>query len=133
MYLGSMEGLSYYSTLDLRSVYHNIPTHEADKDKTAFMTRKGCFRYKVLPFGLTTAPSGFQRLMDLVLRGLTYITCVDYIDDTIVFAADIETHLSRLREVFERLRSANLKLHPTKCYCFSEKLTSSDIRCPRLE
>ena len=77
--LGSMDGATWFSTLDLRSDYHNIPIREQDKDKTAFITRRGCFRYKVLPFGLTTAPSVFQRLMDLVLCGLTYVTCLVYI------------------------------------------------------
>jgi len=60
--------------------------------------------------------------MYLVLCGLTYITCLVYIDDIIVFAADFETYLSRLREVFERLRAANVKLHPTKCYLFQRKV-----------
>ena len=74
--LGSMNGAVWFSTLDLRSGYHAIPIKRADRDKTAFITRRGCFRYKVLPFGLTTAPSVFQRLMDLVLCGLTYATCL---------------------------------------------------------
>jgi len=98
--LGSMDGATWFSTLDLRSGYHNIPICERDKDKTAFITRRGCFRYKVLPFGLTTAQSVFQRLMDLVLCGLTCVTCLVYLDDIIVFARDFSTHLSRLAEVF---------------------------------
>jgi len=67
----------------------------ADRDKTAFITRRRCFRYKVFPFGLTTAPSVFQRLMDLVLCGLTYSTCMVYLDDIIVFSRDFDTHVQR--------------------------------------
>jgi len=51
--LGSMNGAVWFSTLDLRSGYHNIPIREAERDKTAFITRRGCFRYRVMPFGLT--------------------------------------------------------------------------------
>ena len=91
--LGSIYGAVWFSTLDLRSGYHNIPIRESDRDKTAFITRRGCFRYKVLPFGCSTAPSFFQRLMDLVLCGLTYLTCLVYLDDIIVYASDFETHL----------------------------------------
>lgn len=120
--LGSMDGSKFFSCLDLRSGYHNIPIVESDRDKTAFITRKGCYRYKVLPFGLTTAPSVFQRLMDLVLCGLTYISCLVYLDDIIVFAPDFDTHIARLREVFDRLRAANLKLHPSKCSLFQRKV-----------
>jgi len=120
--LGSMVGASFYTTLNLRSGCHNIPIKEADRDRTAFVTRRGCFRYKVLPFGLTTTPSVFQRLMDPVLCGLTYTTCLVYRNDIIVFAKDFETHLARLREVFERLRAANLKLHVNKCFLFQHRV-----------
>ena len=48
--LNSMDGSSWFSTLDLRSGYHNIPIREQDRDKTSFITRRGCFRYEVLPF-----------------------------------------------------------------------------------
>ena len=120
--LGSMDGAVWFSTLDLRSGYHNIPIKEADRDKTAFITRRGCFRYKVMPFGLTCAPSVFQRLMDLVLCGLTYDSCLVYLDDIIVFARDFQSHRDRLQEVFERLRRANLKLHPSKCFLFQRRV-----------
>jgi len=49
--LGSMDRASWFSTLDLRSGYHNIPIGQQDRDKTAIITRRGCFRYKLLPFG----------------------------------------------------------------------------------
>jgi len=70
-------------TLDLRSGYYNIPIADEDRDKSAFITRKGCHRFTVMPFGLTCAPSVFQRLMDFVLAGLSYITCLVYLDDII--------------------------------------------------
>ena len=117
-----MNGSCIFSTLDLRSGYHAIPIKEADRDKTAFVTRRGCFRYKLLPFGLTAAPSVFQRLMDLVLCGLTYVTCLVFLDDIIVFSRDSDTHIQHLQEVFERLRSANLKLHVKKCFLFQRKV-----------
>lgn len=116
--LGSMNGAVWFSTLDLRSGYHYIPIKKCDKDKTAFITRRGCFRYKVMLFGLTCAPSVFQRLMDLVLCGLTYETCLVYLDDIIVFSHDFDSHVGRLREIFDRLRTANLKLHMKKCSLF---------------
>ena len=116
--LGSMDGAVWFSTLDLRSGYHNIPIKEADRDKTAFITRRWCFRYKVMTFGLTCAPSMFQRLMDLILCGLTYESCLVYLDDIIVFARDFQIHQERLQEVFQRLRRASLKLRHAKCYLF---------------
>ena len=53
--------------------------------------------------------------MDRVLAGLHWETCLFYLDDIIVFSSTWEEHLARLREVFERLRHANLKLGAAKC------------------
>ena len=113
--LNALSGSSWYSTLDLRSGYYNIPIAEKDRDKSAFVTRRGCFRFTVMPFGLTCAPSVFQRLMDIVLCGLSYLTCLVYLDDVIVFGRNFDEQLERLSEVFDRFRKANLKLKPSKC------------------
>jgi hypothetical protein len=106
--LGALDGASWFSTLDLRSGYWQVRQDPRDADKTAFLTRRGCFRFKVLSFGLTNAPSLFQRLMDLVLSGLTWDTCLVYIDDIILFARDFDEHVRRLGLVLQRLREANL-------------------------
>jgi len=60
--------------------------------------------------------------MDLVLCGLTYITCLVYLDDIIVYLRDFDSHVQRLQKVFERLRGANLKLHVKKCCLFQRKV-----------
>ena len=113
--LNAMSGAAWFSTLDLRAGYHNIPVAEKDRDKTAFITRRGCWRYTVMPFGLTCAPSVFQRLMDLVLCGLSYVSCLVYLDDIIIYSRTFEEHIIRLEEVFARLRWARLKLKVSKC------------------
>ena len=53
--------------------------------------------------------------MDRFLAGLHWETCLFYLDDIIVFSSTWEEHLARLREVFERLRQAKLKLGAAKC------------------
>jgi len=73
-------------------------------------------------FGLTCAPLVFQRLMDLILCGLTYKTCLVYLDDIIVFSRDFDSHLDRLRGVFTRLRAANLKVLIKKCSLFQQRV-----------
>jgi len=118
--LNAMTGLSRYSTLDLRSVYYNIPIAEEDKDKTAFVTRSGCFRFNVMPLGLKCAPSMFQRLMDLVLSGLSYRSCLVYLDDVVVFAHSFDEAMDKLEEVFGRLQRARLKLKPSQEFAFPQ-------------
>jgi len=114
--LNALSGSSWYSMLDLRSGYYNIPIAESDRDKSAFITRQGCFRFTLMPFGLTCAPSVFQRLMDVVLCGLSYQACLVYLDDIIVFGKTFDEQLTRLEEVFSCLWAANLKLKSSKCF-----------------
>ena len=113
--LDALAGGSWFSTLDLRSGYHQVAMEPKDADKTAFVTRRGIFRWKVMPFGLCNAPATFQRLMDIVLSGLNFEICLVYLDDVIIFGKTPEEHLDRLEQVFQRLRGANLKLKPSKC------------------
>ena len=87
----------------------------ADREKTAFCTPDGLFEFKVMPFGLCNAPATFQRLMDTVLAGLQWSSCLVYIDDVIVLGRSFDDHLLNLRAIFEQMRKAGLKLKPSKC------------------
>ena len=114
--LDALHGAKWFSTLDLKSGYWQVPIAEQDKEKTAFRTSsRQLFEFNQVPFGLCNAPATFSRLMDRVLAGLHWETCLFYLDDIIVFSSTWEEHLAQLREVFERLRHAKLKLGPTKC------------------
>ena len=112
----ALHGPCWFSTLDLKSGYWQVPIMERDKEKTAFRTSSGqLYECNQVPFGLCNAPATFSRLMDRVLSGLHWETCLFYLDDIIVFSSTWEEHLARLRQVFERLRHANLKLGAEKC------------------
>ena len=118
----ALAGCSYFSTLDMRSGYWQVPLSPETAAKTAFLSRRGLHQFNVLPFGLTNAPAIFQRLMDLVLAGLTWEICLAFLDDIIVMSKDFKEHIRRLRQVFDRLRGANLKLNPTKCHLFQSQV-----------
>lgn len=105
----------YFSSIDLKSGYWQIEVDERDREKTAFITPDGLYEFKVMPFGLCTAPATFQRVMDTVLAGLKWKTCLVYLDDVVIFSRTFEEHMIRLREVLEALKSAGLTLNPNKC------------------
>ena len=114
--LDSLHGARWFSTLDLNSGYWQVSIQERDKEKTAFCTSSGqLLEFNQVPFGLCNAPATFSRLMDCVLAGLHWETCLFYLDDIIVFAATWEEHPAHIRQVFERLRHAKLKLGADKC------------------
>ncbi|KAL5500047.1 hypothetical protein EMCRGX_G011541 [Ephydatia muelleri] len=114
--LDTLSGSKWFSTLDLASGYWQVEMDPADKEKTAFITPFGLHQFRVMPFGLTNAPSTFQRLMSMVLAGLSWVTCLVYLDDIIIFSRTVEEHLQRLTEVLQRLKEAGLKIKPSKCH-----------------
>jgi transposase InsO family protein len=114
--LDTLYGSSYFSSIDLRSGYWQIPMKPDDKEKTAFLTPDGLYHFNVMPFGLCNAPATFERLMDNVLRGLTWQICLCYLDDVLVFASSFAQHLSRLRLVLQALAQAGLQLNAKKCH-----------------
>ena len=92
-----------------------MKTAKASREKTAFATQTGLYEFNVMPMGMTNSPATFQRLVTQMLRPLQWKHCLPYLDDCIVFSTTFADHLSYLRSVFEEIRSAGLKLKPSKC------------------
>lgn len=121
--LDRLAGANIFSTIDLTAGYWQIPLNPADKEKTAFSTGAGLYQFRMMPMGLSNAPPSFQRLMELVLRGLHWSVCLIYLDDIILYSQDFPQHLQHLKEVFQRFRSAGLKLKPSKCHLACSSVT----------
>lgn len=113
--LDALNGTKYFSSMDLMSGYWQVEMEPESRERTAFITFGGLYEFLVLPFGLTGAPGTFARLMESVLGSLTYKISLIYLDDILVYSKTFEDHLFHLRQVFDRLRLANLKLKPSKC------------------
>ncbi|POM73499.1 LOW QUALITY PROTEIN: Gag-pol fusion protein [Phytophthora palmivora] len=121
--LEALGGACLFTTLDLRAGYWQIKVAKNDRDKTPFTTKRGLYRFKRMPFGLTNAPATFQRLMNGVLRGLNWTTCLVYLDDIVVFTqGNIERHVLQLAAVLERLSAAGLTLKLKKCMFAAESM-----------
>ena len=82
--LDTLAGSVWFSTLDLKSGYWQVKVAPEDREKTAFCTQEGLFEFNVMPFGLCNAPATFQHLMDSVLAGLQWSSCLVYLDDIII-------------------------------------------------
>lgn len=106
--LERLGGARYFSSIDLKSGYHQVRIRQEDIPKTAFNTRYGSFEFLVLPFGLTNAPPTFQRMMNSIMSDYLDQFVLVYLDDILVFSRTKEEHVEHLRLVLERLRQAKL-------------------------
>ncbi|KAG1956975.1 retrotransposable element [Pimephales promelas] len=109
-------GSTVFTKLDLRQGYLQVPLHPASRDLTAFVTHAGVFRYTRMAFGLSSAPSCFQKVMSTILAGIPGVAV--FLDDIVIHAQDIETHNKHLQRVAQALLQNNLTLNPEKC-CFA--------------
>ncbi|GJP64117.1 hypothetical protein CLOP_g21139 [Closterium sp. NIES-67] len=103
-----------YSTLDLRQGFNQIPIKEEDKQKTTFHGPDRLYEWNYMPFGLKNTSAKFQRVMDLVLRGIPQAIC--YIDDVVVFSKDGKQHVADVAATLAAIQAAGLTCHPGKCH-----------------
>jgi transposase InsO family protein len=114
-------GYSYFTKLDLKSGFWQLPIDEKDRYKTAFTTPFGLFEWLVLPQGLRNAPPSFQRIMNNILGSYSEF-CLVYLDDIVIFSHDFNQHLFHLEQILNALRSHNLILTSTKCEIAKQKI-----------
>ena len=95
-----MHGSRYFTTLDLKSGFWNIPFDEESKEKTAFTCHKGLFEFNKMPYGLTNSPHVFSKVISVVLQGLSDFSCW-YLDDILIHSKTLGEHQLHLQQVFD--------------------------------
>uniref|UniRef100_A0A1Y1K180 RNA-directed DNA polymerase n=2 Tax=Photinus pyralis TaxID=7054 RepID=A0A1Y1K180_PHOPY len=119
--LDKLRDAHYLTSIDLRQAFYQIPLHPESCEKTAFtVPKRGLFEYTVMPFGIANAPATQQRLMDYIFGNLLGENLFVYLDDIIVVSQTFDEHITILKEVYRRLKEANLTVNIEKCdFCKS--------------
>ena len=109
----------YFSKIDLSHAYQQLPLQADSRKYVVINTHKGLFTR--LPFGISSAPGIFQRVMESLLQGISGV--VVYLDDILISGSTEEEHLAALDEVLNRLNKAGLRVKKSKCEFLRSSVT----------
>jgi Reverse transcriptase (RNA-dependent DNA polymerase) len=119
-FIDSLGDANILTTLDCNSGYWQIPVRPEDREKTTFTSHEGIYWFLRMPFGLRNAPATFKRFVDIPQSGLTWKSCLVYLDNIIVFSKTPTEHMAHLDAVLNRLYRAGLTLNLKKCHFFKD-------------
>lgn len=120
--LDRLSGKNYYTSLDMKSGYYQVPVEKNSRAKTAFVTSDGIYEFKKMPFGLLNGPAIFSKMINHVQGPLRFTIAMAYMDDILLPSVTEEEGLNNLEEILIVLRRANLKLNLKKCFFLEENI-----------
>ena len=110
-----------YTKLDLSNAYLQLPLDQESQRLTTINTPKGLFSYTRLPFGISAAPSIFQRTLESILQGIP--NAAVYLDDILITGPTQKEHVKNLNQVLEKLEGSGLRLKREKCSFFQDSVS----------
>ena len=100
-----------YSFMDRFSGYNQIIMVVMDKIKIAFITERGTYCYKVMPFELKNAGATYQRVATALFHDMIHKEVEVYVDDMMVKLKTREGHFEALDKFLARLEKYNLRFN----------------------
>jgi len=138
--LATIGGGEKYSKLEMSQAYQQLLLDDKSKKFLVINTHKGLFAYNRLPYGVSSAPRIFQRVMENLLQGIPFnasevttlwaytnlfiiIIIIVRVDDVLVSGKNDEEHLANLETILRRLAEAQLRLNKEKCTFMAPEVT----------
>lgn len=108
--ISNMFGNHYLSRLDISSAFYQTPLAAKSQDITAFSVGSlGTWKYLVSPMGLKSFPSILSALLQLIIGGIPSQYLSAYADYLKTHTKTYAESITVIRELFERLRAANIQ------------------------
>jgi len=112
-----------FSSIDLRSAYHQIPIKDEDKPYTAFESDGSLYQFTRVPFGVTNGVACFQRIMDAFIEEENLDATFAYLDNVTICGMNTEEHDRNLKQFLETASKKNIVYNETKCVFSTSKLS----------
>lgn len=116
----TLAGGRKFTKLDLSQAYLQLELHPESRQYCTINTHRGLYQFTRLPFGISSAPAMFQKVMDTILQGAPQTLC--FIDDILITGSSEEEHLKNLEVVLRRLQAHGVHLKKEKCAFMKESV-----------
>ena len=99
-----------FSTIDLKSAYHQVPICEHEKKYTAFEANKSLYQFCRIPFGVTNGVTAFQHIMNSFIADEGLSDTFAYLDDVTIV---VKTKLNMTKTFTDFSMRRNVKISCT--------------------
>ena len=114
--LSDAKGSRYYSSVDFRDAFFTVELAEEDRDKTAFTTPYGRFKWQVLPRGMVKSSRLYSKVTLEAFQHIPKTKLINYIDDTMVHNGTFLDHLDTLQEIYDIMNTKKMVCKIEKSY-----------------
>ncbi|XP_054287969.1 uncharacterized protein LOC129003695 [Macrosteles quadrilineatus] len=112
--INKVANYEFFSTIDLKSAYHQVKIRNEEKHYTAFEACGQLYQFKRIPFGVTNGVAAFQRVIDQVIRTEQLQDTYAYLDDVTICGKTQEQHDINLKKFIEAASKYNLTINNEK-------------------
>ena len=102
-----------FTRLDMKHAYEQLHLDRESRKFVTINTHRGLFTYTRMPYGVSSEPSIFQRVIDAIFQGIPNVLC--YLDDILITGSSDEQHMDTLDKVLDKLSEAGIHLNQSKC------------------
>ena len=121
--IDNLQDCKYLSTMDITTSFNQILLDEGSRYLTAFQHNNIQYVFNRMTMGSRNSSAKFCRMISKLLGQVPFSSILAFVDDILAGSETFESHLERLEFIFMKLRSANLKLKPGKCFFFRKEIS----------